>query len=440
MSIKRFTGAYAGWRGWIEAIVIPLIALLLTYLLRPHDPFLFKEPFPWLWLAPALVALRYGLGPGVLSTAVLVLAFAATRIGTLVTPDWPEGQFLGGFVLTLLCGEFGSTWMLRLRRAEQQSEYADQQLEGLTRTLHMTRLSHDRLEQSVISKPVTLRDSLADLRQVLILQKGSLDGVVIERLLHLAAYHGGFERAAFYKANDAVLDTNPIATIGSMSLLNIYDVLVSRALTDQATTYWAVNTLKSGEKSDYLVAIPARAADGTLIGILVVTDMPFLFLTEENLLAVSVLLAYFADEVWATRAGETIINTWPQCPPRFAAELLKLQHAAQAFGLTSTLVTVTIDVQAPYAQQMITVIKGMTRGLDMSWQTKQNNDLQIITLMPFSDETVSLGYIRRAQAQLTESIGTQGTPNGVIFRTTTIDKEHNAHNALTALVGAHHAI
>lgn len=431
---RRFAGARPGRRAWIEAVAIPLIALLLTYALRPQDPFLFKEPFPWLWLAPALVALRYGLGPGVLSTAVLVLAFAADRVGALVTPAWPEGQFLGGFVLTLLCGEYGSTWMLRLRRAEQQSEYADQQLEGLTRTLHITRLSHDRLEQSVISKPVTLRDSLADLRQTLVANTGTIGGVVAERLLHLAAYHGGFERAALYRAHEQTLDPAAAATIGIMPPLAVNDVLVSRCLTDQVTTYWAVNTLEEGEQSDYLVAVPARAADGTLIGLLVVAEMPFLFLTEENLLAVSVLLAYFADEVWAARACLAVTRQWPDCPPRFAAEVLKLQHIAHALGLESTLVTATLSPHISRGK-MVMDLEALARGLDITWRTERHDQVILVTLMPFSNETVAAGYIRRAQARLTESAGVATDPGGVVFRIASLNTETEAIAVLTALIG-----
>lgn len=435
MIAGRFAGARPGRRAWIEALAIPLIALLLTYALRPEDPFLFKEPFPWLWLAPALVALRYGLGPGALSTAVLVLAFAANRAGALVTPAWPEGQFLGGFVLTLLCGEYGSTWILRLRRAEQQSEYANQQLEGLTRALHITRLSHDRLEQSVISKPVTLRDSLADLRHALAVNAGAIEGAVAERLLHLATYHGGFECAALYRAHQEVLDPIPTATIGIMQPLAVDDVLVSRCLTDRVTTYWAVNALKDGEQSDYLVAVPARAADGTLIGLLVVAEIPFLFLTEENLLAVSVLLAYYADEIWAARTSQAITRRWPDCPPRFAAEILKLQHVAQTLGLESTLVTATVSPHVSRGK-MIMDLEALARGLDITWRTERHDQVILVTLMPFSNEAVAAGYIRRAQARLTENGGGAAYPGGATFRTASLNTKTEATAVLMALVGA----
>lgn len=435
MITGRFAGARPGRRAWIEAIAIPLIALLLTYTLRPQDPFLFKEPFPWLWLAPALVALRYGLGPGVLSTAVLVLAFAADRVGALVTPAWPEGQFLGGFVLTLLCGEYGSTWMLRLRRAEQQSEYAEQQLEGLTRTLHITRLSHDRLEQSVISKPVTLRDSLADLRQTLAANAGAVKNGTAERLLYLAAYHGGFERAALYLARDGVLEQTAAATVGTMPALDTDDVLVSRCLTNQVTTYWAVNTLEDGEQSAYLVAVPARAADGTLIGLLVVAEMPFLFLTEENLLAVSVLLAYFADEVWATRTCPALTRLWPDCPPRFAAEILKLQHVAHTLGLESALVMAALPADADY-HKAIHELESMARGLDMTWRSERNGRMILVTLMPFSNDTVAMGYIRRARAWLAEHHGATVSPTSAVFRVASLTQKTDAAAALTTLIGA----
>ena len=146
-------------RVWAEAVAIPVIAIAAAFVVSPRDPFLVNATFPWLWFAPVLVALRYGLAPAVLSLAILVVSFVAARLGlpALHIHRLAQGQFLGGIMLTLLAGEYGSLWILRLRRSEQMSAYATQQLEALTRTLHMTRLSHDRLEQTIIGKPVLQR-------------------------------------------------------------------------------------------------------------------------------------------------------------------------------------------------------------------------------------------------------------------------------------------
>ena len=51
--------------GCIESLVITALFLIASKFL--HDPLFLKSPFPWIWFAPVIVALTYGLGPAILS-------------------------------------------------------------------------------------------------------------------------------------------------------------------------------------------------------------------------------------------------------------------------------------------------------------------------------------------------------------------------------------
>ncbi|MFX5245279.1 hypothetical protein ABTD35_21060, partial [Acinetobacter baumannii] len=64
----------------------------------------------------------------------------------------------------MICGEFSSLWRNRVRRAESVQAYLEQRLEYLTHQHYLLRLSHDRLEQDLISRPVSMRDALVSLR------------------------------------------------------------------------------------------------------------------------------------------------------------------------------------------------------------------------------------------------------------------------------------
>ena len=420
-------------RAWGEAVAIPVIAIGVAFAVRPGDPFLLNASFPWLWFAPVLVALRYGLAPAVLSLGILVLSFVAARVGLpeLHLRGLPQGQFLGGVVLTLLAGEYGSTWILRLRRAEQMGQYATQQLESLTRTLHATRISHDRLEQTIIGKPVTLRDSLLDLRRALATDGGALTEGLAARLLHLTAYHGGFEQAALYAISEGVIEEPPRASIGAAFALDRTDILVTRCLEKQRTAYWAANSLKDGAHSAYLVTAPIAASDGTMVGLLVVASMPFLFLNDENLLTVSVLLAYFADDAYATRVAQEAQVTLPHCPPRFAAETVKLARAARELGLESSLVTITI-AKGPLRDQILDNLTTLARGLDDNWRIREPGAYRLVTLIPFGNRSVAEGYIERVSAYLEERFNIK--PGPTTFSVTL--REFGSKDALTLLSAA----
>lgn len=95
---------------------------------NPADPFFTHGPFPWVVLGPVVVALRYGALAGILA-ALVVLAgwFGLARQG-LIGPTMPQDEFLGALVLVMICGEFGSLWSNRVRRAETMQRYIAQRL------------------------------------------------------------------------------------------------------------------------------------------------------------------------------------------------------------------------------------------------------------------------------------------------------------------------
>ena len=53
----------------------------------------------------------------------------------------------------------------RLRRTSEINAYLEDRIERTTKRLYLLRLSHDRLEQDLLSRPTTLRDSITELRR-----------------------------------------------------------------------------------------------------------------------------------------------------------------------------------------------------------------------------------------------------------------------------------
>jgi len=70
----------------LETLILPLIALALGLAWAPHDPLQTDSGFPWPWLAPVVLALRYGPIPGLGGAAVLLVGWLALNIGHL-TPS-----------------------------------------------------------------------------------------------------------------------------------------------------------------------------------------------------------------------------------------------------------------------------------------------------------------------------------------------------------------
>ncbi|MCW5583757.1 MAG: DUF4118 domain-containing protein, partial [Gammaproteobacteria bacterium] len=143
---------------WVESIAITLIVLLLCYMSNPENPFYINTIFPWPWLAGIIIALQYGFGPGILSVLVIAVAVAQHEsVAVLSVPPY-QTYLLTGMVLTFICALFSSSWMQRVLRAEELYEYTEERLDTLSRSYNVLRVSYDYLEQSLISKPVTIRE------------------------------------------------------------------------------------------------------------------------------------------------------------------------------------------------------------------------------------------------------------------------------------------
>mgnify|MGYP001161937487 FL=1 len=133
-----------------EILLLPLAAVVIGSAVNPEDPLLTAAAFPWAWFAPIILALRYGPLAGLGGAGILLAAWLVLSTGQYDT--FPKLFFLGGLILVMLVGEFSSLWLARTRRAETMQIYLDQRLEHLTHQHYLLRLSHDRLEQDLISR------------------------------------------------------------------------------------------------------------------------------------------------------------------------------------------------------------------------------------------------------------------------------------------------
>ncbi|MBK6638981.1 MAG: DUF4118 domain-containing protein [Rhodocyclaceae bacterium] len=180
---------------WLETFALPAIAIGLAWWAVPQDPLLIKAAFPWLWLAPVLVALRYGVMPGLISSTLLLGNWLLADTLGRVSVEFPQNFFFGGGLLVLVCGEFSDVWRDRISRMDETNIYITERLSRLTQRHLLLNLSHDRLEQEMLARPGSLRDALAKLRTAVI---ESTDGAAlpgVDGLLQLLTQYVNIESA-----------------------------------------------------------------------------------------------------------------------------------------------------------------------------------------------------------------------------------------------------
>jgi polysaccharide biosynthesis protein PelD len=386
---------------WAEVVLLPLAGLALAVVLFRERPFT-SSPYPWLWLIPFLLGLRYGLAPALLATLVLAVGGIAAHLLGLSAESLPLIQLAGGAFAALSAGQYSSRWRERLKAAQARTDYTEQRLESLTRAFFITRLSHDRLEEALITQPVTLRGALEALRGVS--GDDAEEGVSAaagNALLQLLAQYCRFEAVALHLYRDGRVDEQPLAAIGWHSALVRTDPLLSYALERQQTAYHSVDQLADLEQGGcYRAVFPLIDSAGEALGVLVVRDLPLLALTEENLSAAAAMLQYFADGSWAAVQTAELRRSLPSCPDAFAHELIKLQRLHVRSGIRSTVVALRSRKQEAEVS-VLDALYAARRGLDLYWREPFGARAPgMLILLPLAGPATTRGFLERIDSVL----------------------------------------
>jgi hypothetical protein len=386
---------------WVEIAVISFGAIALAWWAMPDDPTLTRQGFPWLWLAPMLVALRYGVLPSLLSGSVLVAnVWLAWQLGRL-SGGVPEASLFGGGLMVLICGEFSDVWRDRNNRMEEAYLYMSERLSRLTKRHLLLNLSHDRLEQEMLARPGTLRDALARLRALSIDAQPEEPMPGATGLLQLLSQYVSIESAQIYllepKGASYVLGQS-IARLGEPVALSSDDELLQLVLEKGGLAHIASPEVSLHRHTSQLVVAPLVAGDCELVGVLSVTRMPFFSLTDENLQMMLVMLGYFADNLRSASGVANIQQRLQDIPYLFAQELARLLRLHQRVSLTSHMMV--MHFAGPRSKEIPAEFLRIKRGLDLYWQTVSEHVPVLVVLMPFASSAAKDGFFIRIEAWL----------------------------------------
>lgn len=398
--------ASSGW-AWavLEAILLCYAWLAFAVWLTPADPFGLAASFPWSWLMPALVAMRYGSGAGIFSALLLLGAWFAFPTYGLTQVDplaaFPNAYFLGGLALVLICGQFSDVWNARSRRLRAVNAYLDERLNTLTKNHFLLRLSHERLEQDLLTRPLTLRETLQRLREGS-LEQGAEGLPAVQDFLQLLAQSCQLEIAAVH-ALDAAGNPlpAPAAAIGAPVALASDDALLRFALESGALAHVQSEGLaqEGRDASRYLICAPITPSRGAAIAVLTVERLPFFALNDDLLKLLSVLTGYYADGVEAGAAVRAVQALVPSCPPLLALDLVRLSRIRDEVGIDSALVALVFE-KTELGLDLFELVRRTRRGVDIAWELERADRRIIVTLLPLAAAAAVEGYLRRIEGAL----------------------------------------
>lgn len=386
----------------LESAALPLLTLALLYLWGDVD-----FNYPWWWLAPLAIALRYGLAYGVGASLVLIFGNFAEIWLLGLHRSQPGGEIIGGLIATYLAGLYTTHSQSRLIEAGSSLEYLEQRLESLTRVFYVTRLSHSRLEENLLTKSHDLRSALDAIAGELGDSAAPSQRLAQQPLQHglqLLAYYGRLGACGVFQLVNQRIDPEPVAFQGQRFVLDVADPLVTGVIENGQLAYYSVDQILADEASAYRVVLPMSAADGTLLALVVVMDLPLLAVEEENLLTLAAMTAFMADALQAGLLSHAVREQVPSCPVEFALEWSRLGHLRRHAGVHSS--WILLQPGATARGDVVGTVHATRRGLDQYWRSPLDPSRPgLLILLALGGEGATRGFLDRINLLCREQLG-----------------------------------
>lgn len=396
--IKLFSGT-SFLSSLVETAALTGLGFLLGYWFLPEKIFFATPGFTWLMIGPLLVALRYGFFYTLLSILFSVIIILIAQSSEV---SWAMNGSVSSLALMLLwvgfiAGSFRSYWGRQEAKLEATTKYLDKQLIEITNAYSLTKISHDRLQEMVVSK-VSLRDTVLDVRRQILngdisIRNGDLTSVAPIILRALSDY-GDIQLASLHHVKqNKVIDPTVVGSVGKhKTSINADDVLLQKAIETKKTV-----SLKGqlGEDTPYqgglVLAVPLTDSTGIIWGIIAVHQMPFRSYRPENLKLISTLAGYVGDLIGRKNyaLGGTVDDT------ELHLFLLQVQRCIQdisSHDISSAVIGFEFTNKKHY-KTVSSLLLYRKRGLDQSWMTvNQRNNKVLWLLLPLTSESELEAY------------------------------------------------
>lgn len=283
---------------WREVLCVSLLPPLLATWLVPADPLLIQHNFPWFVLIPLLIGAQHGALAATLSSALLLGVGGLHSLYGRVPPLPELGAFAAGSVIIgVIAGHFRDRVQARLVRSSQQAADAARRLARLSRSHAVLELSHRKLEERLCAGNWSLVNAFDDMRREL--EGATSLSDVGEVVLNVLANHATVQSATLLGVASVDrrgrIELEPRASIGNPPALDLEHRLVRRALATGRLVALDAESTDGGAADSLLCVAPLAAASGTLLGVVLIHEMPFMAFQAENLKGLAALTALIAD-------------------------------------------------------------------------------------------------------------------------------------------------
>lgn len=392
---------------WAETLVLAALAAWLwvrSVNIAQEDMMLrVSEGYEFFWplVCVLLVALRYGFTKG----------FCAALFTGLITLAWyREAGLIGIFSYTkvvglmlvaMISGEFRDAWEERVHRNDLDYAFMSRKIDLFTQNYFTLRASHDQLEQRMAGQAVSLRSNISELEKIS--EKNPILGVSQEErlknmapaVLTLISQIVGIETAGFYAIGPkGEIDPKPLAELGSMPPLDLEDPMVEDLL--ECGNLLSPIDLYSNEKnSAYQLAIPLKDDADNLLACVIVTQVKFFTLTDQNIAILNLVVRYAADMLSTGIVAPVIDAVQKRLFVRYLGAALRQQALHHE---DSSVIFCRGDTED--AMLVFDKIASTRRGADIYWMARNAQGTPVlVVLLPLTSLVQAQLFADRVAAQ-----------------------------------------
>ena len=142
---------------YLETFILVIIYLIIGAVIDSKDVCMLHSQVSYMLILLSIVTLFHGFESGMLALSLLAIA-------TLYFyPVFENQVFLVALMMTMIFGEFYYFWTKKIRKAEMDSNYQQLKLDELSKSFYALKISHDQLEKNYVVKPMSIRNSIAEI-------------------------------------------------------------------------------------------------------------------------------------------------------------------------------------------------------------------------------------------------------------------------------------
>jgi len=397
---------------YLETFVLVIAYLVVGATIDSQDVCMLHSQISYMLILLSVITLFHGFENGMFALGLLAIAI------WYFYPLFEYKEFLVALMMTMIFSEFHYFWTKKIRQAEINSNYRKLKLDELSKSFYSLKISHDQLEKNYVVKPMSIRNSIAEIikENEAVDRNENLDinertkeyykkfMILLEKSFSVnksLVIYKSAQDSSILSAENALQSCS--STCDVKKLEDIFDnYLVDKAISRKQAVFISDEKgnpdLHSTNETKFIAAIPS-VHDDEVISVLIIEMMPFMAFNRENLTSIAILLEYLSfsvvkeDKVDLSDEFDTILDG------DFRYECIRLKRLYDKYNVESTLLVMKLDNELQ-AHKLNNTVSKILRSLEFTTTQKYGKNHYIINLFPLHDKSSAVGYINRLMSLL----------------------------------------